>query len=59
MAYVSAILVTVERAMRAWRRSRERNRTRRIVENLPRSIRKDIGWATPPAGGRLEILPDR
>jgi hypothetical protein len=59
MAYVTAILVTVEQGIRAWRRRRERIRTRRIVEALPASIRKDIGWATPTVGGRFETLPDR
>lgn len=59
MAYVTAILVTVEQGIRAWRRRRERARTRRIIEALPSSIRKDIGWATPAIGSRFETLPDR
>jgi hypothetical protein len=59
MAYVSAILVAVEQGIRAWRRRRDRIRTRRIVEALPTSIRKDIGWATPVVGARFETLPDR
>jgi hypothetical protein len=59
MAYVSAILVAVEQGFRAWRRRRERIRTRRIIEGLPTSIRKDIGWAAPAVGQRFETLPDR
>jgi hypothetical protein len=54
MAYLSAIFAAAAGAVRAWRRRRERIRTRRIVEALPAGIRKDIGWATRG----LDRLPD-
>jgi hypothetical protein len=58
MAYLSAVFAAAGTAVRAWRRRRERLRTRRIVEALPASIRKDIGWATRIDGG-VDALADR
>ena len=49
MAYLGLIAYTVH-AAHAWRVRRERSRTRRIIEGLPASIRKDIGWPDPNAG---------
>ena len=57
MSIVSTIIVGINRAVGAWQRRRERLRTRRIVESLPRRIRKDIGW--PSRASRFEVLPDR
>ncbi len=59
MTYASIIVVAVENALQAWRRRRERIRTRRIVESLPRRIRRDIGWALDAQAGRIGNLPDR
>lgn len=46
MAYLGLIAYAV-RAADNWRRRRDRRRTRRVVEGLPASIRKDIGWPDP------------
>ena len=44
--------VLVEDTLARWRAYRLRARTRRIVGDLPRHIRKDIGWPET-------TLPDR
>jgi hypothetical protein len=49
MAYVGLIAYAV-RVADNWRRGRDRRRTRRIIEGLPASIRKDIGWPDPNPG---------
>ena len=56
MAYPGLIAYTV-RAAHNWRVRRENRRTRRIVEGLPASIRKDIGWPDPNPGfdGRMHF----
>ena len=46
MAYLGLIAYAA-RAVDAWRRGRERRRTRYLIERLPTSIRKDIGWPDP------------
>lgn len=46
MAYLGLVAYAV-RAAHNWRIRRENRRTRRIVEGLPASIRKDIGWPDP------------
>jgi len=46
MAYLGLVAYAA-RAANAWRTRRENRRTRRIVEGLPASIRKDIGWPDP------------
>jgi len=49
MAYLGLIAYTI-RLADDWRRRRERRRTRFIIEGLPASIRKDIGWPDPNPG---------
>lgn len=46
----TGLIATAVRAADAWRRGRERRRTRHIIEGLPASIRKDIGWPEPDRG---------
>ena len=45
-------IMMVEDTIARWRSYRTNARTRRIVQSLPRHIRKDIGWPEAP-------LPDR
>lgn len=49
MAYLGLIAYTA-RIAGNWRRRRDRRRTRLIIEGLPASIRKDIGWPDPNHG---------
>ena len=51
MSTTPGLFVVVEDVFARWRAYRETVRTRRIVSNLPRHIRKDIGWP--------EAAPDR
>ena len=51
MSTTPGLFVVVEDVFARWRAYRETVRTRRIVSNLPRHIRKDIGWP--------ESAPDR
>lgn len=46
MAYFS-LAAFAARSVRVWRTRREQRRTRRILERLPASIRRDIGWQEP------------
>jgi len=52
MPMTTDFILMVENAITRWRNHRSAARTRRIVQGLPGSIRKDIGWPDT-------TLPDR
>lgn len=51
MPSTPAFIAAIEDVVARWRSHRRLSRTRRIVSDLPRHIRKDIGWP--------EAVPDR
>jgi hypothetical protein len=51
MAYLG-LFAYGARLARAWWRRRAARRTRMIIEDLPASIRKDIGWPNGYPGDR-------
>lgn len=51
MTHSPILSALIDNAVIRWRRYRADMRTRRAIEGLPRSVRKDIGWP--------DTLPDR